>query len=83
MYLLGISFQPNFKDLKSQRLYCFDESDIPSSYRARFSEENAYMCICAPEHWDDILLMMYSLKKKFIIGMIISPHILVKKLHTQ
>ena len=75
MYLLGISFQPNFKDLKSQRLYCFDKSDIPTAYKSMFSTEKIDQENLA-EQWDDILRMMYSLKKKLIL-----PHILIKKLH--
>jgi TnpA family transposase len=74
-YLLGISFQPHFKDLKDQQLYCFDRK--ATSYPELFSKEKideALIC----EQWDDIIRLVCSLK----MGLV-KPHIIVKKLHAQ
>lgn len=74
-YLLGISFQPHFKDLKDQQLYCFDRK--ATSYQELFSKEKideALIC----EQWDDIIRLVCSLKKGLI-----KSHIIIQKLHAQ
>ena len=74
-YLLGISFQPHFKDLKDQQLYCFNRK--ATSYPELFSKEKIdESLIC--EQWDDIVRLVCSLKKGLI-----KPHIIIKKLHAQ
>lgn len=77
MFLLGISFQPHFKDLKDQQLYCLDRSGIAVEYRELFSQEkvNAEL-IC--EQWDDIIRLVYSLKKRYI-----QAHLIIQKLSNQ
>jgi TnpA family transposase len=74
-YLLGISFQPHFKDLKDQQLYCFNRK--ATSHPELFSKEKIDEdLIC--EQWDDMIRLVYSLKKGLI-----KPHIIIKKLHAQ
>jgi len=74
-YLLGISFQPHFKDLKDQQLYCFNRKETGHPYL--FSKEKIDEdLIC--EQWDDVIRLVYSLKQGLI-----KPHIIVKKLHAQ
>lgn len=74
-YLLGISFQPHFKDIKNQQLYCFNRK--ATSHSELFSREKIdETLIC--EQWDDIIRLVYSLKKGLI-----KPHIIIKKLHAQ
>lgn len=74
-YLLGISFQPHFKDLKDQQLYCFDRK--ATSYPELFSKERIDEALIY-EQWDEIIRLVCSLK----MGLI-KPHIIVKKLHAQ
>ena len=74
-YLLGISFQPHFKDLKDQQLYCFDRK--ATGYKELFSQEKIDEDLLC-EQWDDIIRLVYSLKQGLI-----KPHIVVKKLHAQ
>lgn len=74
-YLLGISFQPHFRDIKNQQLYCFNKK--ATSHSELFSREKIdETLIC--EQWDDIIRLVYSLKKGLI-----KPHIIIKKLHAQ
>lgn len=74
-YLLGISFQPHFKDLKDQQLYCFDRKS--TNYGELFSKEKIdEVLIC--QQWDDIIRLVCSLK----MGLV-RPHIIVKKLQAQ
>lgn len=74
-YLLGISFQPHFKDLKDQQLYCFDRK--ATGYKELFSQEKIDEDLLC-EQWDDIVRLVCSLKQGLI-----KPHIIVKKLHAQ
>ncbi|WP_242507793.1 transposase [Rickettsiales endosymbiont of Peranema trichophorum] len=74
-YLLGISFQPHFKDLKDQRLYCFDRKG--TGYPELFSTERIDELLLN-EQWDDMIRLVSSLKEGLI-----KPHIIVKKLHAQ
>jgi TnpA family transposase len=77
MYLLGISFQPHFKDLKNQQLYCFDRKNIPQEYIKMFSQEKIKVeLIC--QQWDDIIRLVYSLKRRLI-----KPHVIIQKLNNQ
>ena len=49
--VLGISFQPHFKDLKDQQLYCFHRK--ATNYPELFSKERPdESLIC--EQWDDM-----------------------------
>ena len=74
-YLLGISFQPHFKDLKDQQLYCFNRKT--TNHPELFSKERPDdSLIC--EQWDDMTRLVYSLKKRLI-----KPHIIIQKLHAQ
>jgi TnpA family transposase/predicted DNA-binding protein YlxM (UPF0122 family) len=74
-YLLGISFQPHFKDLKDQQLYCFNRK--ATNHPELFSKERPDdSLIC--EQWDDMTRLVYSLKKRLI-----KPHIIIQKLHAQ
>jgi len=74
-YLLGISFQPHFKDLKDQQLYCFNRK--ATNHPELFSKERLdESLIC--EQWDDMIRLVYSLKKRLI-----KPHIIIQKLHAQ
>lgn len=77
MYLLGISFQPHFKDLKDQQLYCFDRKTVPEEYIKMFSQERVSEELLA-EQWDDIIRLVYSLKQRLI-----KPHIIMQKLNNQ
>jgi TnpA family transposase len=74
-YLLGISFQPHFKDLKDQQLYCFDRraTGHPELFSTEKTDEDLLN-----EQWDDIIRLVCSLKQGLI-----KPHIIVKKLHAQ
>ena len=74
-YLLGISFQPHFKDLKDQQLYCFDRK--ATGHPELFSTEKIDEDLLN-EQWDDIIRLVCSLKQGLI-----KPHIIVKKLHAQ
>jgi hypothetical protein len=74
-YLLGISFQPHFKDLKDQQLYCFNRK--ATSYPELFSKEKIDEDLLC-EQWDDIIRLVCSLKQSLI-----KPHIIIKKLHAQ
>ena len=74
-YLLGISFQPHFKDLKDQQLYCFDRK--ATGYPDIFSTEKIDESLIE-EQWDDIIRLVCSLKQGLI-----KPHIIIKKLHAQ
>lgn len=74
-YLLGISFQPHFKDLKDQQLYCFDRK--ATGHPELFSTEKIDEELLN-EQWDDIIRLVCSLKQGLI-----KPHIIVKKLHAQ
>jgi len=74
-YLLGISFQPHFKDLKDQQLYCFDRK--ATSHPELFSKEKIDEDLLC-EQWDDIIRLVCSLKQGLI-----KPHIIIKKLHAQ
>ncbi len=80
MYLLGISFQPHFKDLKDQQLYCFDRKHAQeeySKYMTMFSREKVSEELIL-EEWDDMIRLVYSLKQRLI-----KPHIMIQKLHNQ
>lgn len=77
MYLLGISFQPHFKDLKDQQLYCFDRKNIKQEYVKMFSQERASEELIQ-EQWDDIVRLVYSLKQRLI-----KPHVILQKLNNQ
>lgn len=74
-YLLGISFQPHFKDLKDQQLYCFNRK--ATNYPELFSREKVDEELIS-EQWDDAIRLVYSLKQKLV-----KPHIIIKKLHSQ
>lgn len=74
-YLLGISFQPHFKDLKDQQLYCFNRK--ATNYQELFSTEKVDEALMS-EQWDDAIRLVYSLKQKLV-----KPHIIIKKLHSQ
>lgn len=74
-YLLGISFQPHFKDLKDQQLYCFNRK--ATNYPELFSTEKVDEALIS-EQWDDAIRLVYSLKQKLV-----KPHIIIKKLHSQ
>lgn len=77
MYLLGISFQPHFKDLKDQQLYCFDRKNIQKEYIKMFSTERVSEELIG-EQWDDIIRLVYSLRQRLI-----KPHIILQKLSNQ
>jgi TnpA family transposase len=74
-YLLGISFQPYFKDIKDQQLYSFDrkKTKIPTLFSTEKVHEELIW-----EQWDDMIRLVCSLKKGLI-----KPHIIIKKLHAQ
>lgn len=74
-YLLGISFQPHFKDIKDQQLYSFDrkKTKIPELFSTEKADEDL---VC--EQWDDMIRLVCSLKKRLI-----KPHIIIKKLRAQ
>lgn len=74
-YLLGISFQPHFKDLKDQQLYCFDRK--VTGHPELFSTEKIDEDLLN-EQWDDIIRLVCSLKQGLI-----KPHIIIKKLQAQ
>lgn len=77
MYLLGISFQPHFKDLKDQQLYCFDRKNVPGKYAKMFSQEKISDALIG-EQWDDMIRLVYSLKQRLI-----KPHVIMQKLNNQ
>ena len=58
-YLLGISFQPHFKDIKDQQLYSFDrkKTKIPELFSTEKADEDL---VC--EQWDDMIRLVCSLK---------------------
>lgn len=74
-YLLGISFQPHFKDIKDQQLYSFDrkKTKMPELFSTEKADEALIW-----EQWDDMIRLVCSLKKGLI-----KPHIIIKKLHAQ
>lgn len=74
-YLLGLSFQPHFKDLKDQQLYCFERNE--TQWASLFSRERASSeLVC--EQWDNGVRLAYSLKKNYI-----KAHVILRKLQNQ
>lgn len=77
MFLLGISFQPHFRDLKDQQLYCLDRKSIAKEYRELLSQEKINVELIY-EQWDDIIRLVYSLKKLYI-----QAYLIIQKLSNQ